>query len=131
MASMNEFKGNIKSITSDSLLNLVKIGINTCEFSVLTLELNERFKEGIETNLFFKETEIILTKDTGCIIGSENIVEAVILEVVKGSVLSEILLGSAAGNFKAVLTNISIDSDVVPGLKVYALIKACAITLGL
>ena len=128
---MNKFKGTIKDISENSALNFITVDVNSTDIFALTLELNENFKTGAEVNLFFKETEIILSKTSESIIGSENIIHSEIMTVEKGEIFSEILCGSSAGNFKAISTNVSVDKNLLPGTKVYALIKASAITLGL
>ena len=80
--------------------------------------------------VFFKETEVLITKSQDHVIGAENTIYGVVDYIVIGEFFSELIISIKCGKISALLTNQSLKSQhVKKGDMVYAVIKANEISL--
>ena len=129
---MNSFEGKIINVENYSIFNFLSVDVNGQIFISLTLQLNENFKAGGRVNIFFKETEVFISKKSNEMIGVENVIKTKLLSVTKGDFFSELTLDSQAGNIKVILTNDSIKKNILTaGETIYAIIKANEISLSI
>jgi molybdopterin-binding protein len=131
---MNILPGNIIQVESQDDLLLVKIQINgeitlssiVIEDSKLSnyFELNKRIK------VYFKETEVILSKDRNVTISIQNRIPCVVQSILKGKILSEITLGFDTYSIKSLITtNACNQLNLLVNDAVLALIKTNEISL--
>lgn len=93
---MNQLKGIIKEIQSHEGLSLVKVeGPNNCMFTSLVMDDAESadwLKHGKRVNLYFKEIEVMVAKDPGVKVSTQNRILCKIQSVDKGIILCQLEL---------------------------------------
>ncbi|SFC90849.1 molybdenum-pterin binding domain-containing protein [Zunongwangia mangrovi] len=106
---MNNLSGKIKHIKNSEYLSEVIIELeNNSIFNVFLVETPQTasyLKPGQKIKLLFKETEVIISKHLMPEISIRNQLKAEIIEIKPGKILSEIVLKSAVGKIKSLLSS--------------------------
>ena len=130
---MNSLTGTIKEIQTEGQLSLVKLETASGMLSCIVIDTPATcayLAEGKAVKAIFKETEVAIgTKDiTG--ISLQNRIAGVITQLDEGKLLTRIVLDTASGPVKAIITSrASSQLTLHPGMEVLALIKTNEIML--
>ncbi len=93
---MNQLKGTITGIQSHEGLSIVKVqGPNNCMFTSLVMadvESADWLQQGKHVNLFFKEIEVMISKDADVKVSTQNRIPCKILSIDKGIILCQLEL---------------------------------------
>ncbi|MDT0642668.1 TOBE domain-containing protein [Zunongwangia sp. F363] len=124
---MNILKGEISAIESSGSLSILDILVTGVQLKVIVVETPETasyLKTGKKMRLLFKETEVILSKNTLPYISIENQFPGRVLEIIKGELLSEVRIKSLGSEISAVISRkkleeiqLKINSEVVVMMK--------------
>jgi molybdate transport system regulatory protein len=90
---MNTLNGNITAIQSHEGISLVKVESNDTIFTSIVLDTPETasyLKTGHSVKIIFKETEVIISKDSSPNISLQNRLDCTIESIKKGVLLSQI-----------------------------------------
>ena len=130
---MNRLKGEISSITTEGNLSLVTI---TCGEITLKSVIIEKpgtvpyLKTGHPVNILFKETEVVIGKNTELPISLQNRIPCKIDRIESGKLLSKIVLKTSTDEIVAIITSNAVEQLALePGLPVLAMIKTNEIML--
>ncbi|APD05887.1 hypothetical protein UJ101_00335 [Flavobacteriaceae bacterium UJ101] len=130
---MNTFKGTIQSIETNGSLSLVKIEVQTLIFSTVVIETPHTapyLKKGTTIHILFKETEVVIGKNTDHLVSMQNKVQGEISKIEKGALLSKLILHTAIGELTAIITSNAIEQlNLQEGEHVVAMIKTNEIML--
>ena len=131
---MNRLNGKITEIKVDGALSQVVItiseGIEIRSIVIETPESAGYLKEGSAVELIFKETEVIISRESSHPISILNKIPGVVQEIKKGKILSEVVLSSAAGSIAAVISREAADNLALKlGDAVVAMVKQNEIML--
>jgi molybdate transport system regulatory protein len=125
---MNTLQGNIIQVESQEDLLLIKIKINDSitlssivieeSNSFMTYNMNKKIKA------YFKETEVIISKDRNVNISIQNKIPCVVQSILKGKILSEITLAFDNRKIKSLITtnacnqlNLEVNDEVLVLIK--------------
>lgn len=103
---MNILEGKIKAISSEKTLSLVELVVNDCFISgiVLDNEVSSSYLvNGNTVNIYFKETEVILSKNQIIELSIDNILPCVIKKINVGKILAEVILDFKGCLIKSIL----------------------------
>ncbi len=89
---MNTFKAVVTKIQSVDSLNIVSFDFNGESLSMMSLDLGEEIKEGVEVELTAKPTHVALAKDLSGELSYSNRIKAKIHKIENGELLSNIHL---------------------------------------
>ncbi|WP_378178209.1 molybdopterin-binding protein [Aquimarina sp. SS2-1] len=110
---MNIFSGNISNIKVSQSVSLVTIRLNEqVEFKTILVETPETasyLNLGNPVNVLFKETEVIISIEDRSMISVQNKTKGVIKEVIKGTLLSKVILKTSIGDIVSVITTEVLD----------------------
>ena len=131
---MNKLPGKIKHIKNSDYLSEVTIALeNNAMFNVFLVETPQTasyLKAGQKINLLFKETEVIISKNLTPEISIQNQLQAEIIKIKPGKILSEILLKSAVGEIKSLQSSSLLQQmNFAESKQVLILVKANEIML--
>ena len=131
---MNNLSGKIKNIKNSEYISEVSIELeNNSIFNVFLVETPQTasyLNLGQKINLLFKETEVIISKNLMPEISIQNQLKAEIIEIKPGKILSEIVLKSAVGKIKSLLSSTLLQQmNFAESQEVLILVKANEIML--
>ncbi|MFC6859453.1 TOBE domain-containing protein [Zunongwangia atlantica] len=131
---MNNLSGKIKHIKNSEYLSEVSIELeNNSIFSVFLVETPQSasyLAPDKKIKLLFKETEVIISKHLMPEISIRNQLKAEIIEIKPGKILSEIVLKSAVGEIKSLLSSALLQQmNFAESQEVLILVKANEIML--
>lgn len=131
---MNNLCGKIKHIKNSEYLSEVIIELeNNSIFNVFLVETPQSASYLVpdkKINLLFKETEVIISKNLMPEISIQNQLKAEIIEIKPGKILSEIVLKSAVGKIKSLLSSTLLQQmNFAESQEVLILVKANEIML--
>ena len=127
---MNRLTGTIKKVQRAGAINRIIAECNGVPFVCVTLDLADRFKEGSEVAVIFKETEVALAKGADLAISISNKLICTVESVEEGALLSEVLLSFDGRDFVSIITTDSLKRlDIKVGDSVNALIKANEVSI--
>jgi molybdopterin-binding protein len=92
---MNILQGNIREITTENEISLVKIDALGQVFTSIVIDTpdgSDYLKIGHPVRLLFKETEVILARTSPLAISVQNRIECVIREITAGRLLCNLTL---------------------------------------
>ena len=92
---MNILQGNIKEITTENEISLVKIDADGQIFTSIVIDIPDGtnyLKIGHPVRLLFKETEVIIARTSPLAISVQNRIECVIREITIGRLLCNLTL---------------------------------------
>lgn len=122
---MNRIRATVSAIEQQESLHRVELHAVGEVFYVITLELAEDYAIGAEVDITFKSTHVAVAKDLAGEVSISNRIEARVVEMKKGELLTDILLESRAGRFYALTTTQAAKRMLLaPGDRVTALMKA-------
>jgi molybdate transport system regulatory protein len=131
---MNTLLGNIIQLESQDDLLLVKIKINE-EITLSSIVIEDsKFSSCFELHkkirVYFKETEVIISKDRNIAISIQNRIPCVVQSILKGKILSEITLCFDTYSIKSLITtNACNQLSLLVNDTVLALVKTNEISL--
>jgi molybdopterin-binding protein len=105
---MNKLIGNITSIKTSDVISLIKIIVGDILFTSIVIDTPETLdylKIGNAINLYFKETEIIISKTGDLKISLQNQIPCKIVSINLGLILSELHLMFGAYKITAIITS--------------------------
>ena len=127
---MNLLKATISDIASVDNLNIVKFDFNATTLSMMSLELPEGTVIGQEVNLTVNPSYIALAKAFSGDVSYSNQIEAVIISVENGVLLSSIKLSVGSSVLESVITKeSSVRLALKVGERVTMLIKASELSM--
>ncbi|UAB82618.1 tobe domain protein [Zunongwangia sp. SCSIO 43204] len=131
---MNNLSGKIKNIKNSEYISEVSIELeNNSIFNVFLVETPQTasyLNLGQKINLLFKETEVIISKNLMPEISVQNQLKAEIIKIKSGKILSKIVLKSAVGKIKSLLSSTLLQQmNFAESQEVLILVKANEIML--
>ncbi len=109
---MNILEGTIQSIYQKEKLLYLKVNVKDETFGILMIECFQEFKEGIEVQLLFKETEVMIALPTARVSARVASI-APIIDIIKGDILWDISL-----DFKGVVIHSLITAEAALELNI-------------
>jgi|GEM_PF-5347235 molybdopterin-binding protein len=126
---MNVIEGTVSRIIRGRV-NLVEIKAQHTEIKCVTLGLPDFVESGARVKAVFKETNVLLCRESPYGIAFENCMQCTAVSVKKGQVLAEIKLDFFGAPLTAVLTAGAFDNiGFNEGIKLYALVGASDISI--
>jgi molybdopterin-binding protein len=127
---MNRIDGSIVHIDRIENYSVTTV---SCKHGIdllsLTLELDDRYREGIRVNLLFKETDVILARDA-FVSSIANSVNCMITEIAEGKLFSEVHLSTKLGMIRSIIfTSAIAPLGLIIGGEIYAFIRATDVAL--
>lgn len=104
---MNQLKGNIINIQTSEDLSLVKIAVGETIFTSIVIDTPETLnylKIGNKITLFFKETEVMISKTENLQISVQNQIPCTVYNIKEGKLLSEITMQFNEHTISSVIT---------------------------
>jgi molybdate transport system regulatory protein len=130
---MNTLNGNITAIQSHEGISLVKVESNDTIFTSIVLDTPETasyLKTGHSVKIIFKETEVIISKDSSPNISLQNRLDCTIESIKKGVLLSQINLNFGETIIESIITTNACEQlQLEKNDTVIALIKTNEISL--
>ena len=124
---MNILKGEIESVSVKNSLSLVKIRSSNIPLSVIVIDTPESapyLKAGNMVKVIFKETEVIIGKNTSHEISLQNKLTGKITSIDSGELLSKLNINTNAGKVISVITSNAVKQlELEVGSMVTAMIK--------
>ncbi len=124
---MNILKGTIQKISTEGHISLISIQCGQDVFSSLVIENQESapyLKVGYPVQMYFKETEVILSKEGELPTSLNNVFSCVITEIIIGKILSKVYLQYGAEEVHAIITTAPLEKlKIKAGDAIFALIK--------
>jgi len=128
---MNRFNATVTKIQTQENLNIVNFEFASHKLSMMSLGLDESLKPSSLVELSVKPTHIALAKEFVGVVSYSNQLDAKIIEVENGELLSNIKLSVGDAKFESVITK---DSSTRMNLKtgdmVKIFIKASDLSIG-
>lgn len=131
---MNRLKGHITEITVNGSMSLVAVTIGeTITLKSIVIDTPETaayLKKGMQLNLLFKETEVVIGAGENLVISIINQIPATITQIESGKLLSKLVLNTAAGKIVSIISSeANRNLQLKKGAKVVAMIKLNEIML--
>jgi molybdate transport system regulatory protein len=130
---VNQLKGTIAAIESNSHMSLVDVAVGGDVFSATLLETPETasyLKVGQAVTMLFKETEVSLAKNLTGLITLRNRIPVVVTGIERGAIMSAVKLDYRGLSLTSIVTTRGIDRlQLMVGDNVEALVKANEILL--
>ncbi|WP_294961361.1 TOBE domain-containing protein [Sulfurimonas sp.] len=127
---MNKFKATITKIQSVDNLNIVNFDFGGQGLSMMSLDLNEKIKVGTQVLLTAKPTHIAIAKEFSGDISYSNQLDAKIVEINNGELLSSIKLSTGDATCESIITkNSSLRMKLKKDDKVLLFIKASELSI--
>jgi molybdate transport system regulatory protein len=130
---MNTLNGNITAIQSHEGISLVKVKSNDTIFTSIVLDTPETasyLEIGQTIKIIFKETEVIISKDSSPNISIQNRLQCTIESIKKGVLLSQINLNFGETIIESIITTNACEQlQLEKNDTVIALIKTNEISL--
>ncbi len=101
---MNDFLSKITKIQNVENLNIVNFDFNSQNLSMMSLDLSEKVKVGCQVILTAKPTHIAIAKEFSGNISYSNQLDAKILEINNGELLSSIKLSTGDATCESIIT---------------------------
>jgi molybdopterin-binding protein len=127
---MSKLIATITNIESVDSLNVVSFDCNGYLLKMMSLELDESVKIGVEVSLGIKSTSIGIAKDSSTLLSYSNQLNVLVQEIDNGLLLSSIKLSFDSYILESIITRDSTKKmDLKIGERVLALIKANDISI--
>jgi molybdopterin-binding protein len=128
---MNDIVATISQIKSHDSVHIVKFDIDGVVLSMMSLELDERYRVGSRVKLVVKPTHIAISKRAYSDISYSNQLQATIVSIENGILLSSIKLRFLDIVLESIITlESSKRLELSIGDSVVAYIKASEISIG-
>lgn len=106
---MNTFEATVSHINNCQNLNVVNFTFESFNLSMMSLELNPKIKVGTKVLLRVKASHIAIAKNFSGELSFSNLLEAKIVHIDKGEVLSSIKLSCQNNIFTSIITTQSLN----------------------
>lgn len=130
---MNIFSGTISDIEVNKSLSLITVDVDSIVLKAIVVETPETaayLKKGNMVDILFKETEVILAKESATSISIQNKIRGTVQKIERGMMLSKLVLNSAIGDIIAIVATEALDElTLVSDQEVIAMIKINEIML--
>ncbi|MEO8252763.1 MAG: TOBE domain-containing protein [Flavobacterium sp.] len=130
---MNLLSGNITEIKTEGSLSLVKLMVQNCAITSIVIDTPENAEYltiGNPTQIFFKETEVVLAKAFSGMISLQNKLICTVNSFEKGKLLCKITLDFQDTKIVSVITRNAFDQlNIQENDEVMAMIKTNEISL--
>ncbi len=131
---MNRIPGSIIAVETTDGMSLVEVAIPSHEVvTALVLDIpatSPYLRAGGKVSVIFKETEVFLAKGTLPMLSVRSRFSAIVQNVQRGILLSEITLDYWGHPIRALITSKSRDAmEIQAGDRVFALVKSTEISL--
>ncbi|MCX6153506.1 MAG: TOBE domain-containing protein [Candidatus Kapabacteria bacterium] len=130
---MNRLTGYITEIQSNEQISLVKVKAEDLIFTSIvldTMETSDYLKIGNKCSIYFKETEVIISKDLTPDISIRNRIICFIKSIKHGQLLSQVNLKFANSEISSIITTSACkELNLQPDDHVLALIKTNEVSL--
>ena len=127
---MNKFTAKITKIQSVDNLNIVNFDFAGQVLSMMSLDLNEKLKTGSMVELTAKPTHIAIAKEFSGEISYSNQLNAKIIDINNGELLSSIKLSMGDAVCESIITkNSSVRMNLQVGDSVTLFIKASELSI--
>ncbi|WP_373000820.1 molybdopterin-binding protein [Sulfurimonas sp.] len=127
---MNKFTATITKIKSVENLNIVNFDFSGQSLSMMSLDLNEKVDVGCQVILTAKPTHIAIAKEFSGEISYSNQLDAKIIEINNGELLSSIKLNTGDATCESIITkNSSLRMNLKVGDSVTLFIKASELSI--
>ncbi len=124
---MNKLVGHIKAIKHDDHMSIVEMEISGYTFKTIIIETPSTASflyNRAPVNIMFKETEVSIAKDFNGRISLQNKIACVVKKIIKGTLLSKILLNFDGNEIISIITTAAAEQlELIEGDNVTALIK--------
>ena len=124
---MNSLQGKIAEVKVHESLSLVKVEVAGQLFSAIVIDTPDTvdyLREGVQVNLIFKETEVILASGEELRISLQNRFFGKVKSVASGDLLSKVVVDSAQGDITSIITTNAVRQlGIEQGMKITALVK--------
>jgi len=128
---MNSFIARVSDIQNVESLNIVLFDFYGKSLSMMSLDLNENIKIGVRVKLIVKPTHVFITKDVDSTVSCANRLQANIVAVENGQLLSTLRLGLQEGELESIVTReMSNVMNLRVGDKVTAFIQESELSIG-
>lgn len=122
---MNTFEATVSHINNCQNLNVVNFTFESFNLSMMSLELNPKIKVGTKVLLRVKASHIAIAKNFSGELSFSNLLEAKIVHIDKGEVLSSIKLSCQNNIFTSIITTQSLNKmNLCKNDEVSAIIQA-------
>lgn len=130
---MNILLGNITEITTEGSLSLVKLKVKNAVLTSIVIDTPKTapyLKIETEIKILFKETEVILAKNSTGIISLQNKIDCIVYSFEKGELLCKIILTFGDYKIASVITRNAFDQlNIQENAEITAMIKTNEISL--
>ncbi|MCK9490569.1 MAG: TOBE domain-containing protein [Sulfurimonas sp.] len=127
---MNRFQARVTKIQTKENLNIVNFEFASHKLTMMSLDLDESLKVSSLVKLSVKPTHIALAKEFSGVVSYSNQLDAKIVEVENGELLSSIKLSVGDANFESIITkNSSSRMSLKIGDAVKIFIKASELSI--
>ena len=128
---MSSLIATVSEIQNCDSLHIVKFDCNGQTLSMMSLDLGNEIKVGRKVKLVVKPTHIAIAKNFSGEVSYSNQLEATIISIENGQLLSSVKLDFFDTTLESIITvNSSKKMDLKVGDRVTALIKASELSIG-
>ena len=124
---MNTLKGKIAEVKVHESLSLVRVEVNGQLFSAIVIDTPDTvdyLQTGVNINLIFKETEVILARGNELNISLQNRFFGPVIAVESGDLLSKVVVNAKQGEITSIITTNAVRQlEIEVGTEVTALVK--------
>ena len=124
---MNTLKGKIAEVKVHESLSLVRVEVNGQLFSAIVIDTPDTvdyLQTGVNINLIFKETEVILARGDELNISLQNHFFGPVIAVESGDLLSKVVVSAKQGEITSIITTNAVRQlEIEVGTEVTALVK--------
>lgn len=106
---MNSVICMIESVAESGSIRMVRLKSGGMKFDCITLELPPEYRSGKSVLALFKETETALGFSSDAENSMENRLECRVTGILRGNLVSQVLLESPCGQLSSVVTNSSLE----------------------
>ena len=128
---MNRLIVTVENIESIDLINLIKLKIENCKITVLSLELDSKLKKDTQVIIGFKPNKVIVAKNINNALSLSNQFDAKVISVEIGKLLCKLKLSICEDNIisSIFLKNTLKKMDLKVGDKITAFVEASDISI--
>lgn len=127
---MNKFSAKITKIQSVENLNIINFDFHSQNLTMMSLDLDAKLEVGCTVILTAKPTHIAIAKEFSGDISYSNQLDAKILEINNGELLSSIKLSTGDATCESIITkNSSLRMNLKKGDNVTLFIKASELSI--
>lgn len=128
---MSSFIAKVSEIQNCETLHIVKFDFHTQILTMMSLDLDAKLQVGVNVKLIVKPTHIMLAKNFSAEISCSNKLNARILSVENGELLSSLRLGIFEGELESIITREASNAmQIKVGDELVAFIQESELSIG-